>query len=110
MIEDCIIVMMTAPSGEDGAEIGKKLIEERLVACCNIVPAVRSLYRWKGEICDESEVLCIFKTRAENFELIKARVAALHTYEVPELIALDITDGLPSYLAWVIEGSSPVDV
>ncbi len=109
MKEDCIIVMMTAPSDEDGARIGKKLIEERLAACCNIVPSVRSLYWWKGEICDEAEVLCILKTRASNFELIKARVSALHPYEVPELIAVDIIDGLPSYLAWVIDGTSPLE-
>ena len=101
--------MMTAPSEEDGAVIGKKLIEERLAACCNIVPAVRSLYRWKGEICNESEVLCIFKTRAVNFEPIKARVAALHSYEVPELIAIDIKDGLTPYLSWIVDGTSPVD-
>ena len=106
MKDECIIVLISAPSEEDGAEIGKKIVEERLAACCNIVPAVRSLYWWKGELCDESEALCIFKTRAENFELIKARVVELHPYELPEIIAVDITDGLSPYLSWVIDEST----
>ncbi len=91
----------TAPSAEIAAEIACVLVKEGLVACVNIVPAVRSIYQWEGKLCDETEVLCVMKTRADRVEALRARLVELHPYQVPELIVLDVTSGHEPYLAWV---------
>lgn len=96
-----IVVFMTASSADEGANIGKKTVEEGLAACCNIVPSIRSIYVWKGKLCDEPEALCVFKTRAELFERLRARIKELHSYEVPEIIALKIEAGHADYLKWI---------
>lgn len=96
-----IVVLMTAPSEEEGARIGKEVVTGGLAACCNIVPGIRSIYTWKGKLMDEAEVLCILKTRKELFEGLKEKVKELHPYEVPEVIALTIEDGLAEYLEWI---------
>jgi periplasmic divalent cation tolerance protein len=94
-------VLMTAPSAEVATNIARALVDEGLAACVNIVPGVRSIYRWQGETCDDAEVLCVIKTRAERFEALRARVVALHPYEVAEVIALPIDAGNAPYLAWI---------
>ena len=96
-----VVVFMTAPDEEVAATIGRSLVEEGLCACCNIVNPVRSIYKWKGRIYDEKELLCVIKTRAELFERLKQRVKQLHPYEVPELISLPIEEGLEEYLSWI---------
>ena len=95
------IVLVTAGSEEEAATIGRTLVEERLAACANIVPQIRSIYRWKGQIYDEQEFLIIIKTRAEQFEALQERVKKLHSYEVPEIISFPVALGLPQYLEWV---------
>ncbi|MDR3568286.1 MAG: divalent-cation tolerance protein CutA [Syntrophobacteraceae bacterium] len=97
------IVFVTAGSEEEAAHIGRTLVEERLAACANIIPALRSIYRWKGEICDEREVLIIIKTRTSKYESLEKRVKELHSYEVPEIVSFSVDRGLPRYLAWVAE-------
>jgi periplasmic divalent cation tolerance protein len=97
------IVLVTAGSAEEAAMIGRTLIEERLGACANIVPHIRSIYRWRGKIYDEQEFLIIIKTRTSLFEAVQKRVKELHSYEVPEIISLPIALGLPQYLEWVEE-------
>jgi periplasmic divalent cation tolerance protein len=96
-----LVVLMTAPSAEVAAEIARPLVGEGLAACVNVVPGVRSIYRWNGEVCDDAEVLCVIKTRAERFEALRARILALHPYEVAEVIALPIVAGNEPYLAWI---------
>lgn len=98
-----IVVLMTAPNEDDGAVIGRKVVEEGLAACCNIVPRIRSIYMWKGKLCDEPEALCIMKTRSVLFERLKARIRELHGYEAPEIIAVNIEAGLKEYLGWIDE-------
>lgn len=100
-----IFVFMTAPNAEEAAEIGRKTVEEGLAACCSIVPGLRSIYRWKGRTCDEPEVLCIFKTRSGLFGRLSGRLKELHSYETPEIVSVDITRGLPEYLAWIDEST-----
>ncbi len=95
------IVLVTAGSAEEAAAIGRTLIEERLAACANIVPRIRSIYRWKGKIYDEQELLIIIKTRTSLFEAVQKRVKELHSYEVPEIISFPVALGLPQYLEWV---------
>ncbi len=99
------IVFVTAGSEEEAVKIGRSLVEEELAACANIVPRIRSIYRWKGETCDEQEVLIIIKTRSLLFPALQSRVKQLHSYEVPEIIAFPLAQGLPEYLDWVIAGT-----
>jgi periplasmic divalent cation tolerance protein len=96
-----IVCIVTVPNAEEGAGIGKKLVSEGLAACCNIVPSIRSIYTWQGKLCDEGEALCIFKTRKSLFDRLKKRVKELHSYDVPEVIAIGIEDGLEDYLNWI---------
>jgi len=98
-----IVVFMTAPTEDEAARIGRTVVEEGLAACCNIVKGLRSIYRWQGKVCDEPEVLCIMKTRACLFEALKNRLVELHSYDVPEVIAIDIKDGHADYLKWIDE-------
>lgn len=97
------LILVTAGTEEEAAKIGRTLVEEKLAACANIVPRIRSIYRWKGEIHDERESLVLIKTRTSMFHALKARVRELHSYEVPEITALPITHGLQEYLDWVID-------
>jgi periplasmic divalent cation tolerance protein len=96
------IVFITAGSEEEAASIGKTLVEERLAACANIVPRIRSIYRWQGKIHDEQESLVILKTRTSQFDVVQNRIKELHSYEVPEIISFPVSRGLPQYLEWVI--------
>lgn len=96
------VVLMTAPSEDVAASIGRTLVEEGLIACANLVPQVRSLYRWQGKTCDEREVLVVMKLAAERYEQVRARIVALHPYEVPEVLRLDVTDGHHPYVQWVL--------
>jgi periplasmic divalent cation tolerance protein len=102
---DICVVLMTAPSADVAASIGRAVVEERLAACANIVPNVRSIYAWHGAICDEGEVLCIIKTRAALFDRLRDRISALHPYEVPEIVAIDPSAVSASYAHWVIEST-----
>ena len=97
------IVFVTAGSEDEAARIGLTLVEERLAACANIVPSIRSIYRWKGKIRDEREFLIIIKTRTSKYELLQNRVKELHSYEVPEIVSFPVAEGLPRYLDWVRE-------
>jgi periplasmic divalent cation tolerance protein len=106
-MDEYVIVLITAPSTETGKEIARALLDARLAACVNILPAVNSMYVWEGDIYDEDEVLLIVKTRAELLDegLIPA-VQKLHPYKVPEIIALPIVKGAKNYLDWIGEVTS----
>lgn len=97
-----IIVYITAPNEEEAAKIAQTLVEERLTACVNIVKGIRSIYRWQGRIEDDAEVLMVVKTKKSLFKDLSARVKELHSYEVPEIIALPIIDGSEEYLKWLL--------
>jgi periplasmic divalent cation tolerance protein len=101
-----VVALTTAPTVEKAAEIARALVDERLAACVNVVPGVRSIYRWKGEICDDAEILCVIKTRADHIEALRARLVALHPYEVPELVVIDVAGGHLPYLSWIDESLS----
>jgi periplasmic divalent cation tolerance protein len=95
------VIYSTVPL-EESAGLARRLIESNLAACVNIAP-VRSLYRWKGEFCDDNEHLLIIKTRNELAEPLIRAIKELHPYEVPEIIALPVIAGHAPYLAWVHE-------
>jgi periplasmic divalent cation tolerance protein len=98
-------VFVTVGNMEEALKIGRTLVEERLVACANIIPQVHSIYRWKGEICDDQECLVIMKTESAIFPMLQDRIRRLHSYEVPEIIAFPVTQGLPDYLDWVVRNT-----
>ncbi len=98
-----VVVFMTVPDEETAVSIGRRVVEEGLCACCNIVGPIRSIYRWKDKVYDESELLCVLKTRRALFHTLKERVKQLHPYEVPELVALPVEEGLEDYLEWIEE-------
>jgi periplasmic divalent cation tolerance protein len=99
---DICLVLVTAPSLEKAAEIGRVLVEEHLAACANLVPGLHSIYRWEGRVQeDEPEVLMLLKTSIEKFEALRARVVALHPYQCPEVLKLGVEAGHTPYLDWV---------
>jgi periplasmic divalent cation tolerance protein len=95
------VVLVTCPTAERAAEIARVLVEERLAACGNVVPGLRSIYRWEGKVQDDAEALLVLKTTRERFEALRDRVLALHPYQVPEVVALPIEAGSAPYLAWI---------
>jgi periplasmic divalent cation tolerance protein len=97
------VVFSTFPDADTAARIARVLVEDQLAACVNVVPAIRSIYRWEGKVCDEAETLAIIKTTAERYAALRARLTELHPYQVPEVIALALADGHPPYLAWLAD-------
>ena len=95
------MVFITTPSVPSARKIGLKLVGERLAACVNIIPAVESLFFWKGKTCREREALMVVKTTAGRFEKMMRRVQQMHPYTVPEIIALPIVKGSADYLKWM---------
>ncbi|HEX8436419.1 divalent-cation tolerance protein CutA [Archangium sp.] len=98
---DAILVLVTAPTADKAAEIARMLVEEELAACGNVVPGLRSIYRWEGKVHDEPEALLILKTRAPLFEALRQRVVELHSYQCPEVLRLDVAEGHAPYLQWI---------
>jgi periplasmic divalent cation tolerance protein len=96
-----IIVLSTTDSLELGEKIAMALLEEREAACVNIIPGIHSIYRWEGKVCNEKEYLLIIKCSADSFEAVRSRIRLLHTYQVPEIIAIPVVAGDPAYLSWL---------
>jgi periplasmic divalent cation tolerance protein len=96
-----VIVLSTFPADQDAAALAHALVEERLAACVNVLPPMTSIYRWEGAVERASEHQLVMKTTAGRVEALKARIAELHPYDVPEILVLSVTDGAASYLKWV---------
>jgi periplasmic divalent cation tolerance protein len=96
-----VLFLVTAPDGRCAEALARTLLEERLVACVNIIPGLRSLYSWEGKVRASDEVLLLLKARRADIGTVTERVRGLHPYEVPEVIAADISGGLQAYLDWV---------
>jgi len=96
-----VVVLSAVASAEDAERIAEALVERRLAACVNVLPAVRSFYRWKGVLQRDEERLLVIKTRAERFEALREALVALHPYELPEVVALPIVAGHAPYLEWI---------
>ena len=94
---------MTAGSEEEGARIAKSLVDRGLCACVNLIPKVRSIYRWEGAVQDDAEVLLIAKTTKDRLQALSDHVAEAHSYDVPEALAISVEKGRASYLEWLAE-------
>lgn len=105
MSSDARLVLITAPDAEVGARLARALVEERLAACVNLLPGVRSFYRWQDALQEDGEVLLVVKTQQARCQALAARVDALHPYELPEVVVLPIEGGSERYLAWVLAES-----
>ncbi len=102
---DAVVVYITVGSPDEAARLARALVTERLAACVNRVP-VESVYRWQGQLEEAPEVLLIVKTRRARLDALASRVQALHSYTVPEMIALPIVAGWPPYLDWLADESA----
>lgn len=98
---DKVIVYTTCGSNEDAEKIAQRMIEARVAACVNVVPGVRSFYRWQGKIENDTEFLLIIKTARGLVDQLRQELEKLHPYDLPELIVAPIIDGSPNYLAWL---------
>ena len=101
-----LVVLVSSGSADEAAKIAKVIVEAKLAACANIVPSIRSIFRWKGRIEDCSEALIIFKTTSLCYKRLEEKVRENHTYTVPEIIGLTVSCGSPQYLDWVREQTS----
>jgi periplasmic divalent cation tolerance protein len=96
-----IVVFSTASSAEEAEKIARGLVGERLAACVNVVPGLRSYYRWQGKIEDSAEFLLVIKSTRKHFEALRTLLQKLHSYQVPEVIAMPVVDGAQNYLNWM---------
>jgi periplasmic divalent cation tolerance protein len=101
-----IVVVTTVGTEEQANLLARELIARRHAACVNIIPAVRSIYRWKGKICKDGELLLFVKTVQEEFEAVAATIRELHSYELPEILSFGVSQGDQAFLDWI---AGPVD-
>jgi len=98
---DKIVILCTCANPEEAARLARSLVEARLAACVTVIPLVHSYYRWKGEVESADECLLAIKSSGERFEALRAEIERLHSYQVPEVLALPVVDGSDNYLKWL---------
>ena len=103
---DVVFAWVTAGSVEEAQRLARTVVSERLAACANMIPGMRSVYWWQGEMGEAEETIVVFKTRSDRFDALAARVKALHSYDCPCVVALPVTTGLPAYLDWISSESA----
>jgi len=103
-----IIVLCTCPDTETADRLARHAVEQRLAACANLLPGLRSIYRWQGRVESAQEVLLVFKTTAERYAALEADIREKHPYELPEVVAVPIENGLAAYLDWIAECTTNV--
>jgi periplasmic divalent cation tolerance protein len=106
MAEKVLLALSTFPDQETARDISNELVTEKLAACANILPGVESIYRWKEEIESGNETLVVFKLSENRQSAFQEKLRSLHPYEVPEIIFVPVSTGLPEYLRWVTESCS----
>jgi periplasmic divalent cation tolerance protein len=102
-----LVVLCTCPDEAAAERIASTLVEERLAACVNRIPGIVSTFRWQDEVRSDGEVLLLIKTTGERFDALRERIVALHPYELPEIVAVDVARGLPAYLDWIARETQP---
>lgn len=106
MSDDAIVVFMTAANGEEATRLADMLVGAHLAACVQILPEMESVYRWKGKVERQAEVLLIAKTTQAKFDELEREVRALHSYETPEIVAVPILRGSAPYLEWLQQAAA----
>ena len=101
MAEEALVVLSAFGSVEEARRVARTLVEEKLAACANLLPGVESLYRWQGEVETAQEIVVIFKTNRDRYYQLEKRLQELHSYEVPEVVALRVEAGALPYLRWI---------
>lgn len=104
---EMLVVITTFANETDAARVSNALVDERLIACANLLPGARSLYRWEGAVADQAEVVVLMKTRKQDWTALLSRLHELHPYETPECIALRVAAGAPKYMAWLEAALEP---
>jgi periplasmic divalent cation tolerance protein len=107
VIDNVLIVLTNCPDADVADRIARTLVEQKLAACVNRLPAVDSVYRWQGAVERAMEVPLLIKTTRERLPEVQEAVRALHPYEVPEIVAIPVIAGLPAYLRWVVDETQP---
>ncbi|MDE2663596.1 MAG: divalent-cation tolerance protein CutA [Gemmatimonadota bacterium] len=102
-MSDVVAGLVTGPDREQLVRLGRTLVEERLIACLNVVDRVTSVYRWEGKVCEDAEALGILKTTVARSDAVERRIRELHPYDVPEVLFIPVAAGSEPYLAWVSE-------
>jgi periplasmic divalent cation tolerance protein len=103
MADEALLVLSTFPDAATAARISRQLVEQKCAACANLLPPVESIYRWEGKVENAQETLVLFKTSRARYRALERALRELHPYDVPEIIAVPIEQGLPEYLRWVSE-------
>ena len=103
---EMLLAFTTFANEDDAARVVRRLVDERLIACGNLLPGARSIYRWQGAVEDAREVVVLMKTRKQDWSALLSRLHELHPYETPELVAVRIAAGAPKYMAWLDEALS----
>lgn len=106
-VREVVVVLSTAPDAETAGRLARTLVEEALAACVNVVPGVRSFYRWQGALHDDAEVLLVIKTCRDRLDALSERLRVLHPYALPEVLALPTSGGSGAYADFVREGCTP---
>jgi periplasmic divalent cation tolerance protein len=100
-MDDIRFIYITATDTDEAQRIGRALVEQRLAACANVLPGMRSIYRWQGVICEDSEAVLMVKTVAGHVDALISKVKELHSYDCPCIVVLPITGGSEAYLNWL---------
>ena len=99
--EQVLVILVTVINQKEAVRIGEKMVHMKLAACTNVIPSIQSIYRWKGKVTNAQEVLLILKSTKPRYRALEKAIKAMHAYEVPEVIALPVTEGLEAYVRWV---------
>ena len=105
-LKDILIVIVTAANQEEAAKISQRAVKTRQAACATTIPTVCSTYWWEGELITDQECIVLLKTTADKFEALQETIRTMHSYEVPEIIAIPVSHGLPQYIEWVMKETS----
>lgn len=96
-----LVILVTTVNQEEAVRIGKEMVNAKLAACANVIPGIQSIYRWNGKVVQEEEVLLILKSVKPRYRALEKAIKAMHTYEIPEIIALPVKEGFDRYIGWV---------
>lgn len=102
-----LVVVTTAGTEDQANLLAQELVERRLSCCVNILPIHRSIYRWQGKVCSDSEFMLVIKTPEANYEMVEATIRELHNYDLPEILAFDIRQGETGFMQWIFACSDP---